>query len=113
MQELILKAKEESSSVTIINVIWIVQHPVKVVPRSSYDNKGEKPSLLPVFFSESLLPMVLILSSLLHQCTSAPTALHISVFYTRVGTAEHTFKYMANLPHGLSLGPGRPHIPMR
>ncbi|CCM06220.1 uncharacterized protein FIBRA_08465 [Fibroporia radiculosa] len=87
-EELLQKAARNTSSVTILDLIWVVRHP------------------------EALAPYIPIFSSLMALSVTTTTALQISIFYTRAETHEHNFSAL-EVPEGITLNPGRPSVALR
>ncbi|GBE84187.1 predicted protein [Sparassis crispa] len=88
VQELVQRAAERTSSVTVLDLLWAVHHP------------------------DCLTPMVPAFTQLLLQSASTMTTLQISVFYTRAETIKHAIPLL-DLPSGLTLNSGRPHLSAR
>lgn len=88
VEELLEKAARGTSSVAVVDLIWCVKYP------------------------DSLIPLASIFSSLLLESAAGPTALQISVFFTRAPTAGHSLKAF-DLPAGMTLDSGHPNIPCR
>ncbi|KAH9944644.1 iron reductase [Amylocystis lapponica] len=86
--ELVQKSADATSSVTNLDVVWIIHH------------------------RECLAPLLARFTALLLQSESTPMKLRVAVFHTRAETSEHT-STLGELPAGLTLYPGRPHVAAR
>ncbi|TFY69686.1 hypothetical protein EVJ58_g278 [Rhodofomes roseus] len=87
-EELIRKAADGTSSVTVLDLVWCVP------------------------YSDCLTPMIPHFTFLLAQSRSAGVAFQVTVFHTRVSISERTCGTY-ELPAGLTLLSGRPSIAIR